>query len=255
MYDQKRGQVALFIIVAVVLIGAVSIYFVIISQEETEIAQRSDSPVYLYVESCIQDAAFLAVEAFGRQQGYYIVPESRSIETVIYRMAYYYLEGETLVPTNEFFQKEFSKILNDEIIIECSDFSNFEEDGSIITFDANDIETTTRIFENEVVLNVNYPITVRDNESSVSFSRFSYTLPVRLGHIIDVSRTLVEKIKEEPNLVDLTFFLNQDVSISISDYDECNKVYIILDEESQVNNEPYAFSFAVGFSEEYCVEV
>ena len=251
--NDKRGQIAIFIIIAVILIASVGVYFFIVKPGALKTTtEKSDSPIYAYAEECIESSIFKSVEAFGLQQGYYIVPEDKSLDTSFYRIAYYYLEGETLIPENDFFEKEFSKIINDKILEQCSDFSFFEEEGYEINANIEGINSETRISEEKLEVNVYYPIFTRTNESSTSFSEFSYDLSLRIGHVVDVSRTLVEKIKEEPSVVDLTFLLNQDVDISIVDYDECNKIYIIIDENSTINEEPYAFSFAVGFEKQYC---
>lgn len=255
MFSQTRGQLTIFIIIAIVLLFSVLVYFFIVTQEsEIDLdAQRSGpaGEVYVYVEACIQTAAFSAIQNFGYQQGYHIIPEDRSLETVFYRIAYYYLRGNSLVPRNDFLERELVKILNDKILQDCSDFSDFEGRFEV---NSGNVKSQATIFEDKVVINVDYPLLIRSDETSVEVSGFTYTLPVRLGHVIDVSRILVSKIKEEPSAIDLTFLLNQDVDISVTNYDECSQVYIILDEQSQVNNEPYAFSFAVGFSEENCIE-
>ena len=104
------------------------------------------------------------------------------------------------------------------------------------------------------MVDVDYPVSIRDENSSDRFSDFSYKLPIRLGHIIDVSENLVNRIKENQSELDLTYLLNQDVDISIDDYDECNKIYILIDNISIVNDEPYAFTFAVKLDEQYCAK-
>ena len=249
---KKEGQVTLFIIVALVLISSIGIYFLISKPEVLETsAEKPDSPVYSYLESCLRNAVFEAVDDFGIHQGYYEVPDL-ALNTALYRVAYYYFQGTIIIPGNDFFEKEFSKIINDKILEQCSDFSFFEEEDYNIDADAEKINTETRISENDLKIDVTYPISIRTNESSTRFSDFSYDLPLRIGHVIDMSRILADKIKEEPSSVDLTFLLNQDADISIVDYDECNKIYIIVDNESGINDEPYAFSFAVGLEEQYC---
>jgi len=252
----KRGQLTIFVIVAIVLLFSVLVYFFIVTREsEVSIEEQRSGPageVYTYTKECIEDAAFSAAERFGLQQGYYVIPEDISIETAIYRIAYYYLRGNILVPEIDLLEREFSKFLSEEIFFECSDFSEFENRFDITL---GIIDSKTTILEDSVIVNVDYPIIIRSSDTNTEISRFSYTLPIRIGHIIDVSRDLVEKTREDPGFVDLTFLLNQDVDVSIADYDECTKIYILLDELSETNTgDPYVFSFAVGFEEEYCTQ-
>ena len=256
---KNKGQVTLFIILALVLVFAFGIYYYtnILQEDEAAIieAQRSNlnsQPVYIYTEECIKNAAFQASYLFGFQQGYHTPPDS-SLDTIFNLIAYYYLKGASLIPDNDFFEQEFSKIMNDQLIEQCTNFSIFEERGYDINFD--DVDSEIIILEDNVIINIDYPISIKIGDALTDISKFSYTLPVRLGHIIDISRILVEEIKKEPYAVDLTFLLDQDVDISITRYDACSKVYIIIDDLSETKREDefYAYSFAVGFKEEYCV--
>ncbi len=250
---QKRGQIAIFVIIAIVVVGAIGVYFLVVKSENLELTEtKSEEPVYSYAEECIESAIYDSVEIFGLQQGYYDVPESNSLDTDFYRVAYYYLEGEILIPETSFFEGEFSRIVNDKIAEDCSDFSVLEEEDYGIEEKIDEIKSETRILENEIEVNVDYPIFIIENESSLGFSEFSYEIPVRVGHSIDVSKLLVDKIRQEPNSTDLTFLLNQDVDVSILDFDECNKVYVLIDGESKVNDELYSFSFAVKIDDKYC---
>lgn len=253
----KKSQISLFILISLIILIAVSLilYMSGLEKDDPSIieSQRTgfySSPVYVYTEECIKNAAFKASTNFGYQQGYHIVPDN-ALDTIFYRIAYYYLKGDTLIPANDFFEKEFSKIMDDQLLEQCTDFSIFEDRG--YTIDIEKIETTTKILDDKVLLNINFPISIKIGETSIDISKFTYTLPVRLGHIIDTTKKLVEEIKKEPYAIDLTFLLNQDVDISIANYDSCNQVYVILDNESETRTEEaYVYSFAVGFKDEFC---
>lgn len=257
---KNKGQVTFFILLSLFLVIIFGFYFYSNTFQDDDAAvieaQRSNlnsQPIYIYTEECIKNAAFQASAIFGFQQGYHIPPNT-SLDTIFNFIAYYYLKGSSLIPDNEFFEEEFSKIMNDQIVEQCTNFSIFEERGFDINFD--NINTETTILEDTTIIKVDYPISIKIGNTLTDISKFSYTLPVRLGHILDISRTLVEEIKREPYAVDLTFLLDQDVDISITRYDACNKVYIIIDDQSEtkIEDEFYAYSFAVGFNDEFCVE-
>ncbi len=248
----NKAQITIFIIFLIVLIFAAGIYFFISGGVQNEnAAQKTTEPIYVYVQECIKGALFDSAKLFGLQQGYYIVPKA-SLETSFYRIAYYYLRGESLIPNDEFFEGEFSKIAKDRISEECSDFSAFKKQGYDVK--SNSPIVKTKISSDNLKINVNYPISVSTNKSSYEISEFDYGIPLRIGHILDVSRIIVEEVKKEPHALDMTFLLNQDVDISVQNYDRCNQVYLMSDNESKTNDgEKYFYSFAVGFSEEYCV--
>ena len=252
MMSGKRGQLAIFIILAIIVIAGVGIYFYIEKPGVLETApEKSNSPIYVYAENCIESAIYNSIEIFGLQQGYYESPKNY-FDTEFSNIAYYYFEGRILIPETSFFEEELSKIINEKIAEQCSDFSIFEEDGYNINSDIENINSEARISEDKIDVDISYPIFISENGISTGFSEFSYEISARVGHILDVSKILVEKIKESPGETDLTFLLNQDVDISVLDFDKCNKIYILIDENSTINGEPYAFSFAAGLEEKYC---
>ncbi|MBI4116407.1 hypothetical protein HY449_01545 [Candidatus Pacearchaeota archaeon] len=250
--ENKSGQITIFIIFLLVLVFGTVIYFFINSGVQNKNAvQKTTDPIYIYTQECVENALFDSAKFFGLQQGYYIVPKT-SLETSLYRIAYYYLRGESLIPENQFFEEEFSKIANDQILKQCADFSIFKEQGYAIKPGSPTIKT--KIYSDNLKINVNYPISVSANKSSYEVSAFDYEIPLRIGHILDVGRALVDEIKKEPYALDMTFLLNQDVDVSVQKYDRCNQIYLILDDQSKTNDgESYFYSFAVGFSEEYCI--
>lgn len=253
---QKRGQLTLFVILSIVVVAASIIGYSIIKGIDVETPESSEGVVvYAYVDDCIEKATKPSVYNFGLQQGYHVVPEG-SLDTGDSQIAYFYYLGNNLIPENGVFEDEMSKIVKEEILLSCIDFSQFEKEGISVSFESPEVET--KISENEVEFNVNFPITLYlGDETKDRFSNFDYIIPFRIGHIIDVSRILVDEIVKNPNSLDLTLFLNQDVEISVLDYDECNQVYILEDEKSKYSDadEPYLFSFAVLFNGEDCSEI
>lgn len=249
--ENRRGQLTIFIIIALLFLAGVLVYFAVFNNKTISLgSSKSSDPFYVFADECVNNAVFSAIQRFGYQQGYYEVPERNSLETSIYRTAYYYKGGEIIIPENGFFESELSKFVNEEVSENCNDFSEFENDYLIRK---GDVSSEISFLEEEILVEVNYPITISDNETSREFSEFDYEVPVRIGYILDVSRDLVDEIQREPTSIDLTKLLSYDLAVSVSDYDECNQIYLITDDKSVIfGEESYVFSFAVGFSEENC---
>ena len=169
-------------------------------------------------------------------------------------IAYFYYLGNNVIPSNRIFEEELSKIMEEELLFECADFSFPESEGYLISYERPNVITT--ILDEEVSLEINFPLVITKGEDTQLISEFSYELPFRIGHILHVSRELVDAVVEEPYALDLTLFLNQDIDVSVFNYDACNQIYILLDEESKLNeeDEDYVFSFAVLLEQEYCQE-
>ena len=261
MKRSKIAQITLFVILALILLFVVGIgiYFISnIKEEKIKIVSEKVQEVSLEVQTiktftdeCIKKVAIESAYEFGLKQGYYEIPEL-FIDTNFLKIAYYYYKDKKLIPTISIFEKEFGKIIEENLLIDCTDFSIFKKLGFNIEFD--EINTTTKILNDKVIIDVNYPLSIKKDNSLNTISKFTYTLLFRIGHIIDVSKELVKSVETEPYALDLTLLLNFDVDISVIHYDNCNDVYIIVDNESKIkpSDDDYVFTFAVGLENQYC---
>ena len=247
----KRGQVTIFIIIGIIIVSVSGIGYYLIKNSGTDAPKSQEGEaVYNYIQKCIKDSAANSAYIFGFQQGYYSAP-GKALDTPDTSVAYFYYLGKNIVPSNSFFEEQFSKIMQEEILFECTDFSDFENIGYSISYGSPKVDVS--INEKSADMKIDFPITINGNNTE-SFSKFEYSLPFRIGHIIDVSRNLVEELVKNPSSIDLTLLLNQDVKVSVVDYDKCNQIYVINDEKSKFSNEDsdYAFSFGALFSGENC---
>ncbi|MEK6983708.1 MAG: hypothetical protein AABX33_03980 [Nanoarchaeota archaeon] len=257
---RSKAQITLFIILVTILLFVVGIGIYFISNLQKEKIQNTQekiqesnlelSPINRYVEECLKKASIESAFELGLQQGYNEVP-SPYLDTNFSNIAYYSHKGNVLAPTTKIVEKELAKIIEENILIDCTDYSIFEKLGFNIEF--NDINATTKIYNNEVIINVDYPLSIKKDNTISSVSKFTYALPIRLGHMLDVSNELVSAVSDEPYALDLTLLLNYDVDISVIHYDNCNDVYIIVDNESKTTyGDDYVFTFGVGLEEQYC---
>jgi hypothetical protein len=261
---KNKGAVSLFIIIGVIILfGTFSFFYVKNSQEE-KIVERSVidiqkfdpniQPVYLFTQECMRKAILASAYQFGVRQGYYNITENY-LETFFYSIAYYYNKGDINMHDNEFFENEFEKFLNDNILNKCSDFYIFEEQGYEINFLNNSI-LEVNILDEKIIVKIDRKINVVKDGMNNEISDFFYEIPIRLGYMLDVSRNLVEKIKKEPDAVDMTNLLSYDLDVSIIEFDRCNEIYLLVDQYSKnyIDSEYYSFFFGVSFNEEYCVQ-
>lgn len=260
----NKAQISYFLILGLILIFVIGIGFYFIGnlkgQKAKETAEKVQQisleaqPVKIYIDECIKKVAAETAYEFGQRQGYHDVHKP-NLDTNYSNIAYYYHKGNNIVPSKDVLEKEFSKILDENLLIDCTDFSIFENLGYGIEFD--DLNSTIQILKDNLIVNVNYPLLVEKNGLKSSIGTFSYTLPFRIGHIIDVSNDLVNSIVDEPYALDLTLLLNFDVGISVVHRDNCDDIYIIVDNESKAkpSDDDYVFTFAVGLEDQYCKDV
>lgn len=241
--------------VLVLLIGfGLVIYIRNIDEVDVEIKKSLEisidvNPVTSFVDDCIQKATTEAANLLGLQGGYYVAPE-KNIDMISAEVPFYYFDGSNLIPTKERIENEFAVAVNDNLD-SCIDFSSFEDQGYDIKF--GNIETKVKLTKEDVLVSIKWPLTIKIKDTIHKISDFSYTVPVRLDHIYEISNELVNKIVEEPYYVDLTFLLSQDLDISVVDYDDCTDIYVIFDNNSKsIPDSIYTFLFAAKIDDKYC---
>ena len=251
----------MFLILGIILLFVAGIGFYFVgslkeqkaktSAEKVQQVNLDVQPIETFLKECIKKVSIESAYEFGQQQGYHDTP-ALSLYTNYSNIAYYYHKGKSLVPKTEFLERELAKIIDENMLIECTDFSLFENLGYKVEF--NDLNTTTKILKDEVIVNIDYPLSVKRGDTVVSLKKFSYKLPFRIGHMLDISKELLDAVVDEPYALDLTLLLNYDVGISVVHYDNCNDVYIIVDNESKTkpSDDDYVFTFAVSIDDKYC---
>ena len=237
---EKRGQVTIFIIMAIVIVGAVVIFFIARNMLDLKVYSPEVENIYLFVEDCIEKVGNEVVYEIGLKGGYYF-PTNLSISTGI---PIYYSDGKNYMPSKEEIENEISYFVNEKLFF-CTrnfvDFSDFE-----IT--QGEIKTKTTIEEDEVILNVNYPISVTKGESTTVLKEFkNIEIPARLGIVYDsIDEVIKEQLSHESICLSciLDISLKNDLYVDMMDYDDETVIFIFRDENSKINNETFEFVFA-----------
>src|SRR3989344_3704129 len=119
----KRGQLTIFIIVAIFIIGIVLIYFAfqqgLIQQPLNPDAER----VYNFVQTCIEEKSIETIYQVGENGGYFFPPNLSTDSGVLY----YYLEGENLMPSKEQVEDEISFFLEQKLFFCTRNFVDFPD--------------------------------------------------------------------------------------------------------------------------------
>ena len=140
----KKGQVAIFIIIAIVVVVGVGLYFVLRGGDLGSGLSKNMEPVYDYYLSCLEQTADEGISLLGEQGGYIYVEEMDFVPGSQYRpfssqldflgqpVPYWmYVSGNNLlkeqVPTKRSMEEELERYL-EERVGEC-DFFDFESQG------------------------------------------------------------------------------------------------------------------------------
>lgn len=237
----KKAQVTIFIILAIVVIVAILIFFSFRGEiKQDELISPEIEPIYNFVEECIENVGAEAVYTIGLGGGYYFIPELSIDEGI----PYYYYNGEDKMPTKEEIAEQISQYVDADLFF-CTEgfisFTNYE-----ITYD--EIKTTTTINDEGVVIDVNYPIKIKKENSTTLIEDFNnIEIPVRLGVVYDSASEIIRQQTSDGICLSCASdeATENDLYIDIFDYDDSTVIFTITDENSIINNQTFEFNFAV----------
>jgi len=236
----KRGQVTIFIIIAIILVVSIVGFFLFRQQLESRgVLTPQDEGVYLFVENCIEEIGKDAIYYIAENGGYFLPPEFSTSQGI----PYYYSNGKNYMPSKKDIEKEISYYMNNLLPSCTQDFIDSSE-SSIIQ---GKIETETIIKEKEIIFNVKYPLSIRKDESTTLFEDFKdVKISVRLGIIYNVIEEIIqEQLTNE--YICLTcisnIVLENDLTIDMVSIEEAI-IFSVIDEYSKIRDVPLKFMFA-----------
>jgi len=254
----KRGQVTIFVIIAVLIISAIGGIVYIEGVKKT-----SESPevkeVSGFVSSCLQQVSIEAVATIGEQGGYYNLPE-RANYFLFFPKPYYIYETENLAPMKASLEKSISDYIADNVDVCFSDFFDFEQRGLDVK-KANSNSVTARIRGNEVVISAKIPVSItKDNSTSIITDFSALVRPVRLETLLKASNDITDSETRDPRTLCITCVQdiaeNYSLQVDIIDTDDRNEfIYILIDEQSNFTGLPFEYSFAARYNFPSCNDV
>ena len=222
---EKRGQltgVTIFIIIGILLLITAGIITYLrlrlekIAPEEEiaaeEIAEWA-APIKLYVEECIQEKGVEGLKKIGEHGGYIDMSDSYLSNKTFYLDQYkpydsdavslstsalmpvaywWHLNREGTLTSEAPLLEEIESQLDSYIIREIDsclkDFSPFRKQG--FGFEKGDINPNTKIATENVVFNVNYPLTLTKGDAKATITRFRAEADIDFDDIYDLAGSI-----------------------------------------------------------------
>lgn len=237
----KRGQLSVFVIIAIVFVIMLLIYFVIKGNLINKTGLNPQiNPVYNFVDNCLEKTAEDSIYIIGQNGGYFVYA-NKSNEAGI---PYYFDRGENLMLSKEEVQKELENYVNDMMFFCTKNFVEFPD----YNIKSEKIKTKVKINNDEVVFNLNYPLSINKGEDNFVLENFNKAVPSRLNTIYKVTLEIIKEQMNNKNNIcincigDIAFENN--VFVSMNDYDENTIVFSIRDNEIGLKGEEYVYYFA-----------
>ena len=120
----KKAQVTIFIIIALIIIAGVILFFTF----RENVSEKTDYPpktagIYNFVEECIEQKGEEALYFIGQHGGYYFTPKP----LVSPGIPFYLISGRNYSPSKEKIENEISKYINDALLECINNFTEFKE--------------------------------------------------------------------------------------------------------------------------------
>lgn len=204
----RSGQVALFVIIAVVIVGLVIVFVSFRGSFSLNSVPKDLAPVFSYYQSCLERETHNAAELAGAQGGHIAVgtytpgssyaPFGSHLSYLGYSIPYWYtITGNNVarenLPTKATLEQEIGQFVADQTS-RC-DFSSFYEQGYYI--DAGTPTAKATLGDTSIDLEVTQTLTVSRGDVSSTQQVHRVSVPSKLGSFYTAARALYAKEKSE----------------------------------------------------------
>ncbi len=207
--NQKRGQIAIYVIVAIAIVSAIVLLFVFRDSLFGERIPEQFRPIYNVYSSCLESEIESAVSILGSQGGYIEVPEStlasdfspysNSLTFFGANVPYwFYLSSNGVVgeavPLKSDMEREAASFIESRID-EC-DFAQYYAQGFYITL-PEDKSVSVNIQDDKVSVTLIANLVVSKEGESARKTRHVVDIESKIGKLYSEARNIYEKQRSE----------------------------------------------------------
>jgi hypothetical protein len=200
----KKGQITVFIVIGIVILASVGafIYLRSIASREAvspEAGQQVALPTVTnaeslkeYIESCIQKVSEEPIKTMAKQGSTLYLDNSKLYSGNKYRYLCLLKPGYNscvnIIPNRQSMEFELSSIISSKLRT-CIRLEQFQKMGYEISQGTMKVIPSIRV--DDVVINVNYPITLAKGDDRIEVSNFSSALELPLGKLYELAVQII----------------------------------------------------------------
>ena len=238
--ENKKSQVAIFVIVGLLITGTIGAIFVLNQNFEflSFGIDKEAKDVYQLLDDCVKQRAIDAIRLIGLNGGY-TSPPSNSIEHSLGSTAYGLQNKRNVLVTKQEIEQEIEDYITYALPY-CYDKNSFQYNVS-----SKNPTAKVDIRDNYIKVNGNMDITIVKEDTTIQLNKkYSHDIQVRMNEILILANKIVEKQKQEKDYIPLTYLSTLDAEIIYDYIDDTTLLYIIHDTKSELEGIPYSFLFA-----------
>jgi hypothetical protein len=239
---KKKGQLTIFIIVAIVIIGIVALFFVFRDKFGGEnTTNLQGAAITNFVQECIDETLEKTVYDVAKNGGYsgysYL-----SRETTESGIGYYLFDGKNHFPSKEIVENQMEEYFRVNFFLCTTHFSDFKDYG----VEEGYLDVHITIEEDKVLLNAEYPLTIRQGKNSMMVEDFDSEISSRLNVMYDSVSSFMEQQKSVQGICLGCFELavQNDIYIDMENFYDGSVVFNFTDKYEELNNKPIVWVFA-----------
>jgi len=204
----KRGQVTIFIIIAIILVASVAAFFIVRNVITVVEVPANLEPAYNSLLACIEEDASVGISVLEAQGGYIDLPEfepgssympfSSQLNFLGNPIPYwYYVSGNNIqkekVPTKTFMEEELGRFVSSQIS-NCVLDEWYGEGYTIIMDEEAEADVTINDADVSVILKM--PLRLEKANDTVLVSRHEVVVESELGKLYDSAREIYDYEQE-----------------------------------------------------------
>jgi len=200
----KKGQVTIFIIIAIIIVAGVVAYFLLRTSLIKTPIPAEIQPIYTSFLACLEDDASVGIGILESQGGYVLLPEfepgsqympfSSQLNFLGNPIPYwYYVSGNNIqkeqVPTKREMEEQLEIFIEDRI--NNCDFDSYYEQGFEISLSEPEAKATIK--DNKVEISLNANLNVDKEDEKVLVKNHKITVNSNLGSLYDSAKKIYSK--------------------------------------------------------------
>jgi len=204
----KRGQVTIFIILAVIIVAGVAGYFLVRGSFETQVVSANLAPVYNAFLTCLEENTLVGVGILESAGGYIELPEfekgsahmpfSSQLNFLGNPVPYWYYVSENgipkeQVPSKQMMEEQLGNYLEGEIN-DCI-LEDYFEQGFAISVD-EDVDADITINREEIEVNLKVDLGIEKADEVAVVSNHNVVVKTRLGSLYESARKIYDYEQE-----------------------------------------------------------
>jgi hypothetical protein len=233
--NEKRGQVTIFIIIAILVVGVAALIYFLIPKSETTTGFDEKNP-HSFIQTCLEDKIKDTAETVSLQGGslapeHYFTYNNVNIEYLCYTNENY----ETCIIQQPLLKQHIESEIENEIIEDVVNCFNalkesYEERNYNVEMEVG--KTTLELLPKRIVISFDYILTVSKDQTD-RYNDFSVILNNNLYELISIANSVTEWEATVGDVDPRTYMaLYPDLRVEKNLRDDGTKIYVLTDKNT-----------------------